>query len=65
MCTVLVRGEDERGTYISAHTVSMSTLTLHIIYVALNDTRFTAINYKVYWSKQCRSVCNVWCVYFL
>lgn len=48
MCTVLVRGEDEPSTYISTHTVSMSTLTLHIVYVTLKDTRFIAINYKVY-----------------
>jgi hypothetical protein len=65
MCTVLVRGEDEPSTYISTHTASMSTLTLHIIYVASSDMRFIEINYKVCCSKQSRSVCNVWNVHFL
>lgn len=45
MCTVLVRGEDEPSTYISTHTISMSTLTWHIIYVASNDMRFIATKY--------------------
>jgi hypothetical protein len=50
MYTVFVGGEDEPNTYICTHPVSMSTLTLQIMYVALNDMRFIAINYKVYWS---------------